>query len=193
MTIRRRFRLVSILLSALLCNSQAAADPAPAGRWNVDWGNWKCTLMRQNPGEGTLAFALMSTPGTGWWQVRAISSDWPEGALSSLDQLTLRLQPAGTSYTGQLEVEKTPAGRMLNVYRLDDDFPEALAAARSIRIERNGELVFEMSFGNAAGAIAAVRECEHGVLRAWGIDPVAHAALRVLPQGDLSRFLRNDD
>ena len=82
---------------------------------------------------------------------------------------------------------------MLNIGGLDDDFPEALAAAQSIRVERNGEPVFELAFGNAPAAIAAVRECEHAVMREWGIDPVAHTALRALPRGDFTRFVRNDD
>ena len=193
MTIRRTSDLVMILLSALLCASPAAAVQAPTGRWNVDWGNWKCTLMRQNAGETTRAFALMSTPGTGWWQLRLISGEWPEGALSNPDQLTLRLQPAGTAPAILPWVENSPAGRMLNIGRLDDDFPEALAAAQSIRVERNGEPVFEMSFANATEAIAALRECEQGVMREWGIDPAAHVALRALPRGDIARFVTNDD
>jgi len=125
--------------------------------------------------------------------LRLINGDWQDGALSHVNQLTLRLQPAGASFQDYWSVEHTPAGRVLTIGPLDDHFPEALAAAQSIRVERNGEPVFEIAFGRAAAAIEEVRQCEHAVMREWGIDPVAHAALRTLPRGEIGRFVTNSD
>lgn len=164
----------------------AAPDPIPADRWIVNWGEQGCYLMRRTERWPTAIFLLRTVPGSRRWDVVLIGSAWTRGS-------TISWQPSGEALPRHSHVERTTAGDALVIYARPPSFLETVAAAQSIRVERNGRILLEIPFPEAAQAVAALRQCEIGVLRDWGIDPVAYAAIRVPPRGDIAAVVSDAD
>src|ERR1051325_9194548 len=77
--------------------SAAAADSAPTRGWIVDWGDQRCSLIRQS---GAATFALRTVPGSGSCEVRLVSRTWPGAAIRNAPQLTPSLPPGGEPLPG---------------------------------------------------------------------------------------------
>jgi TonB family protein len=193
----RRFARASILPPAAwlagLAPAVAGQAPAPSGSWNVDWGDHRCSLIRQDQASPPNYLALQVIPGSHNPSLRFVSRAWPEGALSDLDRISLSFEPEGRVAEGLKRREDTEAGPALVLFDAAIDLRSALAAARSVRVARDGTPLFEIATPSSDRALAALRECETTVMRQWGIDPVAHAAVRVPPRGNAARFVSNDD
>jgi TonB family protein len=188
-------RIVRPLLGPLLAGSMllgpesapaAARDPIPADRWIVDWGEQGCYLMRRTERWPSAIFVLRTVPGSRGWDVVLIGNAWSGGS-------TISWQPSGEALPRRSYVESTTAGDALVIYGRPPSLLETVAAAQSIRVERNGRILLEIPFPEAAQAVAALRQCEIGVLRDWGIDPVAYAAIRVPPRGDIAAVVSDAD
>ena len=171
----------------------AAQEPAPSGSWNVDWGTDRCSLIRQDPSTPGNYLALEIIPGNYSPSLRLISRAWPRRVLSDPDRIRVSFEPQGTLLEGEPWREETESGPALILSEQPFDLYAALAAARSVRVASEGAVLFEIAVPVAERALAALRECEVATMRQWGIDPAAHAAVRVPPRGNLARFVRYTD
>jgi TonB family protein len=180
----REFARFILTCSVLLAAAPAPAAPAgeaadpPAGwRWNVDYGDRQCSLIRMSDPARAPIFAVQTIPGSWNWNLRLIARRWPSGALRNLEELTISLQPDGTNLPGLRRIERTASGEAIVTYLLSNPL-EKLAAARSVRVQRGGENIMEIPLINTAEAVAALSRCLTETLREWGIDPAIYARVR---------------
>ena len=179
--------LMGLLLGA---STGLANEPAPA-RWNVDWGDHQCSLIRQVE-QGPI-LAIRTTPGSMSWEMRVADRSWSSNVLANPDRITVLLQPGTALEARTVTSERSPVGHTLALYGLPHDFPETLAAARTVRLVRDGDMLLEIGLSATQQAIAALRDCEQDLMREWGIDPAVIARLRSPPTGDLARYVDNRD
>lgn len=185
-----------VALSAALVGSATSASawqPRGVGRWQVDWGDRYCTLLRRSERAPYPIFALQTTPGSGWFMLRIVSENWPGGAGSDPSRLTVSPQPGGAALPGSARFERTPRGLALVVYGLDQDGVDGWRAMQSMTIARDGRALFDLPLPGLREALAALRECELNVMREWGFDTSAFAALRRPPRTDLAAVLSDAD
>lgn len=192
-----RWRMAAAFAAAATASAMAAtpvsAQSFPPGQWVVDWGDQRCSLIRQNDGRPASIFALRTTPGSGLWEVRLLNPDWPQAVYSDANEVRIALGPQGHVLQGDVEVSSTPTGRAIVLYDLDQSDLPAFYGAQSLRVDRGDEPILDMPLPGMARGMIAVRECVDNVLRDWGVDPAALAALRSPPQGDVAASLRGDD
>jgi TonB family protein len=184
---------VALLLGPGPAAGSQRPSPLPPGSWNVDWGEHRCSLIRQDESSPPNYFALQITPGSHRADLRVVSRHWPEGALSDPDRLTLSFEPQGAPVAGRARDEQTEAGRALVIFDVAGDVRHSLAAARSVRVARDGVTLIEIAVPSSPRALAAFRDCETTIMRQWGIDPAAHAAVAVPPRGNLAAFVTHGD
>jgi TonB family protein len=182
---------VSALLGTALQAAPAVAAEPAAARWNVDWGDRQCTLVRQVE-QGPI-LALRTTPGSTIWELRVANPSWPDEVLANLEATTVTLDPGGAVAAPYVSSERTMAGRVLVFNGLPMEFPGTFAAARTVRVSPAGSPPIEFSLTSTDRALAALRACENDLLQRWGVDPAAFRRLRSPPRGDLSQFVDNDD
>jgi TonB family protein len=155
----------------------AATDPSPAWRWNVDYGDRRCSLIRVSDPRRAVIFAVQTIPGSANWNLRLIARRWPSGALRNLDGLTISLHPDGANLPGVRRIENTPSGEAIVTYLLSNPL-ERLVASRSVRVQRGSETIVEIPLTDTARAVAAVRRCVTETLREWGIDSAIYDRVR---------------
>ena len=193
MNARRHAFPLLLLLLTLASPLRAQRETIPAGGWNVDWDGQYCSLIRRSDHPPMPLFVLRTTPGSMRWEVRLISPAWPRRAVDDPDRIRLRFAPSGEPIPCEVLVERTAEGRSVVVYELPDSILDTLARSQSIRAERDGRLMVEVAFSAPSQAVAGIRECERTVMRGWGMDPDAQAALQAPPQGSLVSAFRWDD
>lgn len=166
---------------SILTGSPAAAQaPAGSGRWNVDWGEYYCTLLRQSERAPYPIFALRTIPGTWRWEVRLIGGAGASRFPASPRGLSIRLEPGGNLVGSEPRFEPTAAGRALTL-TVPPAIPDLAAAAQSLTVSAGDRALIEIMLPQARQAVAALRQCVDDALREWGIDPAAIAALRTMP------------
>ncbi|MDQ4087548.1 MAG: energy transducer TonB [Pseudomonadota bacterium] len=187
------FAAAALISAAASAQARERPPRLPPGTWNVNWGEHRCSLIRLSESNPPEYFAVQVVPGSYRSDVRVVSRNWPNRALSNPDRLTLTFEPQGTVVDGIKGVEETRAGRAFVIWGVPQDLRDSFAAARSVRVARNGVTVIEIPVPASARALAAFRECEVTAMRDWGIDPDVNAAVRVPPRGNLAAFVSNDD
>ena len=186
----------ALLAGAMLAAAAASAQrppPLPPGSWNVDWGDQRCSLIRQSETSPPNFFALQVIPGSYRSDLRVVSRNWPGNALSDPERLVISFQPQGIPVAGQPRLERTEAGHALVIGDAAEDVREALAAAQSVRVTRDGASLVEIPLPSSRRALDALRECEATGMRRWGVDPAAHAAVTVPPRGYLAAYVSDND
>lgn len=174
----------------------ARADPSdsiPAGRWVVDWGDTRCSLIRRNDGQPASIFALRTTPGTGRWEIRLLNPDWPRVVYDSPERIRVTLEPQGRLLEGEMEATETPLGRAIVVDELEEETLSAFVGAQAIRVDRGDERILDMRLPGLSIGMNALRDCVDEVMLEWGIDPAAFAALRTRPRGNIAAVFEHDD
>jgi TonB family protein len=181
-------------LLTLIPGEAGASQPRGAGRWQVDWGDRFCTLVRRSERAPYPIFALQTTPGSGWYQLRIVSDNWPGGAGSDPARLTVSAQPSGVAISGSAaRLERTTRGLTLAIYGLDQDVVDGWLAMQSMTVARGGRTLFDISLPGLHEALAALGECELTVMREWGFDTTAFAALRRPPRTNMSAVISDAD
>jgi TonB family protein len=188
------FSLVALFAALVGPATPAGAwQPRGVGRWQADWGDRYCTLLRRSERAPYPIFALQTTPGSGWFDLRIVSESWPDGAGSDPSRLTVSPQPGGAALSGRARFERTPRGLSLAIYGLDQDVVDGWLAMQSMTVARDGGTLFDIPLPGLREALAALRECELTVMREWGFDAAAFAALRRPPRTNMAAVLSNAD
>lgn len=173
--------------------SPASSQPrSMAGRWQVDWGDRRCSLIRHPVGDEPM-LAVITTPGTRLWQLVLVRSSWPRELRGERPPLVVRLSPGESAVEGSVAGGRTTLGATITVSRLRNEFVERFADSRAVSIGTSEQPLYDIPLVSARAAIAGLRECETSALREWGIDPVAFAAVSVPASGDVAQFVFNSD
>ncbi len=175
---------------------QAAAQPpapapAPAARpWQVDWGQYYCSLIRKS-GEGRpFATAFVETPGSAYISIRLVaedSADLPSG----LDSVVLL--PAGRSLPVEVGIADRSRLAMRSIYGLPPDFRELLVSATELQLKAGDRIRARVPLDGVRRAMAAQRRCTTEVAREWGIDEPALSALSRRPRTTNDMGFRPED
>ena len=190
--LKRVFATFCALLT-LTPGEAGAWQPRGAGRWQVDWGDRYCTLVRRSERAPYPIFAMQTTPGSGWYDFRIVSGNWPGGAGTDPARLIVSAQPGGAAISGSARFERTPSGLALVVYGLDQDAVDGWLSMQSMTVARGERTLFDIPLPGLRAALAALRECELSVMREWGFDTTAFAALRRPPRTNMSEVISDQD
>ncbi|HTU11178.1 MAG TPA: energy transducer TonB [Allosphingosinicella sp.] len=168
-----------------------ASAPAPAARpWQVDWGQYYCSLIRK-PGEGRpFATAFVATPGNESMSIRLVGergADLPTG----LNNIVLL--PAGTTFPVEVNVADRRETAMRSLYGLPAEFWPQLMNSAELLLQSGDRIRARVPLDGIRGARAAHRQCTGEVSREWGIDEAALAALRRRPRTTNFLGLRPED
>jgi len=169
------------LLAALLISLVGSALPAqpPAGpSWQVDWGQYYCSMIR-GAGEGRpYSTVFLSVPGGDSTEILLVperSATLPRGASSVV------LLPRGGIFEVKARTEQRGRRDVLAIGGLSYEFREALADATELQLRAGDEIRARIPLDNPAAAIAAHRRCTADISREWGVDEAVLAALRQRP------------
>jgi hypothetical protein len=181
-----------IVVAEFIAGPVNAQVPVGTGRWQVDWGDLRCLLIRHPAGDDPM-LVVRTIPGTRIWELTFVRREWPAELQDDLSAVTVRLQPDGIILEDISHGERNELGEVLTIGNLATDFVEQFAASRSVRVESGDAAVYDIAIDSARRAVAALRECETDALRQWGVDPVAFAAASEPPAGEAARFFRDTD
>jgi TonB family protein len=185
-------------LSALLALLAAAqprpaqpSQPTPAVRpWQVDWGQYYCSLIRK-PGEGRpFSTAFVATPGSAGLNIRLVAERGAE-LPTGLDNIVLL--PSGRSFPVDSEIADRTGVAMRALYGLPPEFWAQLTAAAALQLRAGDRVRASVPLDGIRGATAAHRRCMSEVAREWGIDEAALAALSRRPRTTNLLGLRPED
>jgi len=163
---------------------QAGPAISPDWRWNQQ--SLSCSATQDAGGGRKLG--INRTPGTDLTSV-TIEDAGPGTPGSQQMKLAVTLQPGGSS-SGEGYVAYNPRrGRRLTVVNIDGPaFLRRLsnASALTVRGKKFGEVTVDVR--SADSAVQAIRQCDEGRMRAWGMNPGTWYALqsrpRLLPDKD---------
>lgn len=181
----------SICFVLLACAAAAAGAQGPAPpRWQVDWGQYFCSLIRPAAEGRSFATAFVVVPGGDNTQIMFV----PErGAAPSWRVSSLRLLPQGTEFQVSLRTERRGERTVTILSGLPYEFRESLAGASQLELRDGDAVRLNLPLPGAAAAVAEHRRCTAEVAREWELDEAALAALRRRP-GSTNLFgLRADD
>jgi len=171
-----RTRLPFLLLAAT-ANTAWAQPPAPP-RWQVDWGQYYCSLVRPS-GEGRpFATAIIVIPGGDSTQIIFIPDG---GSPPSRRASSLLLLPQGTAFDVSLATERRGERDVAVVSGLPYEFRGSLVGATELQLKEGNQIRLRIPLPNARAAVAAHRQCTAQIAREWGVDEAALAALRQRP------------
>ena len=163
------------LLAAAASHAQPRSAAAP---WQVDWGQYYCSMIRQ-PGEGRpFATVFLTTPGDDSTQIMLVPE---EGAALPRGVTAVALMPEGRIFEVSGRTERRGARDVLVLASLPYDLREAMAGAGEIQLKAGSDVRARIPLDNPGQAIAAHRRCTAEIAREWGVDEAALAALRQRP------------
>jgi TonB family protein len=181
--IRRRL----VLAAALLAQPFAAAAqppahaPAPVFRpWQVDWGEYYCSMIRKAEPGRRFATAFTTAPAGSGMTIRLVPQPG-QHAPAGMD--TLVLMPGGSPIHVASDPVYYPQRDMtlVRINGLPPGFREMLAASTELQLRRGDRVQARVPLDGVRDALAALRECSSAVTREWGLDEAALRALSRRP------------
>jgi TonB family protein len=182
--IRTRLALAAALVTQPLAASAQpqpqAQPPSPAAPspWQVDWGQYYCSLIRQ-PGEGRpYAAAFLTVPGSDGSTLMLL----PEGEAPLPDGVTsLLLVPSGRSFPVTAAPERRGIRYVLTLRDLPYEFRTELGGATEVQLLAGTEVRLRIPVDRSRAAIAAHRRCTAEISREWRVDEAGLLALQTWP------------
>lgn len=188
--------------SLLLALAQATAAPAPAAptpvasdrapaanRWIVDFGESRCTLIRETGGERSKALLVRTVPGTRVNELWLMEKQRKAPSLAAWAAVDVVVRPAGQVFgEDALPVSFRDYGGVA-VTNVEEPLQEAFRTSTGLSVERKGKTVAEISYPHPGRALQVLERCEKEILRDWGFDPAAIDGLRSRPQPVASKSL----
>ena len=138
-------------------------------------------MFRHDDGPPQSTLGLRIIPGQVSPELLFAPKDWGSSALLDALLVTVVLLPAGTKYKaapikGKLEGS---SGGILMMDTVGPTFLDAFGKAQGIAFEARGKRHFQLAFSGAGKAVAALRDCDAALLKAWGIDrPIVGGAAK---------------
>ena len=133
------------------------ADAQPTHRWQVDWGDQFCTLVRLPDEETSFAVAFRVIPGQDSPAIvltRGGPNPAPEGVTA------VALAPANRTFRVSASSEEREGGRSVIVLGgLEDDFWEALRGANELQLMTGRRMRRQIALPQTGPAVAALRQC----------------------------------
>lgn len=156
----------------------AAVVPAQApARWVADWGDQRCSLLRETGGPESRSLMVRTVPGAGKAELWLFDPKWAGPTSLRFDSVDVSLAPSGFRVSEPAISVRFRGQDGLAVTDLDESFIENLAGAQSVRIDHGGRRLAEIPVPGSARAVASLDGCEDMVMRDWGFDPTVMRSL----------------
>jgi TonB family protein len=168
----------------------AIAAPVQPPKWVVNWGQKKCSLLRQTNGD---TLTLQIVPGTREPELLLMrqSSEMVEPRWK--ERVDIRLSPSGAT----IEADGARAGlagqSVAQMTGMGPDFIDRFANSNAIRLATSSRELAAVDLPNAAKAVGALRQCIDRVLDEWGVDPNVLSSLKRQPELISGPWLRPED
>lgn len=162
-----------------------AAAPSAAGKWVVDWGEARCTLVRHAGGADAVTMIVRTYIGSRWPELLFVHSGWKEDQAKFGDELNVLLSPAGNRIVGKAAAGRLGGDgyRILSVRELEPDFFDYLSEAEGLSLEIDGKVILRLSFSDSKAAVAALTRCNDDLMQSWGVDIELRDSLLRQPKG----------
>ena len=174
--------LLRCALAALLfaAAGAASANPPPSAvtRWQVDWGDQYCSLIRVPDSETRFVVALRVLPGGDYSDLYLV----PRGFATAPERIdSVQLLPSARAFDVTEGHDYAVPGAY-RLSRLPVDFVDAFAGAQAIVLKRHGDTAAQVPLVNSAAAAGALRQCISDAMHQWGVDEAAWRALSRHPR-----------
>jgi len=183
-----RLVLAAVFMAAPLAATAQPRSPAPAPArtapafrpWQVDWGQYYCSMIRKPEHGRPFATAFVMTPGGTNVRITLV----PEGGQAAPGDVdNLAVMPGGVPIT-VTSIDDRRRQRditLIHYYHLPPAFRDALAGAAALQLRRGDTVRATVPLDGVRGALAALGQCSDTVAREWGLDVAALAALSRWP------------
>jgi TonB family protein len=169
----------------------------PSARWAIDYGDKYCSLSRQAPDPSFPDLTLRLIPGHPVPELLILGAGWNPDLVRRVVPVDLVLEP-GAQRIKVTAVPISVAGTKVRGFGLDGlpmDFLESFATAQMLAVEHGKQTVVAIPLTKTDKALAALHGCNDDLLKAWGVDVKAMAALKTeaLPITPVNSWFRADD
>jgi len=165
------------IAAALTMVSVAGASQSPsrpqAAKWQIDWGEQRCTLLRRIEGATPITFALRMIPGRTISELILVNPSWKKDVFSTYQPVSISFDDNAEEplTAGGMSLPIRGAGRSVMVDALPYEFKDRFSHSTKLEVSLPGKPPFaSISYSQADKAVAALLECDKGLLRSWGID-----------------------
>jgi TonB family protein len=170
---------------ALVAAASLAAPSTPSarpGKWVVDWGEQRCSLIRETGGEAPVTLMVRTVPGAGQAELWLFDPKWAGPDFTGFEEVDVSLQPSGFRGTESALSVRFRGLKGIAVTSLDEAFLKKLGGSAKLRIDRGRRTLADIRLPGSARAFASLQACEATVLRDWGFDPEVMASLSRTPR-----------
>lgn len=186
--------MLAAFANLLVFAAAAPAGPAPA-RWISDWGDQRCSLVRETGGPQSRTLMVRTVPGTGKAELWLFDPKWAGPTSLRFDKVDVSLAPSGFQVSEPAVSVRFRGQDGLAVTNLDEGFIGKLAGARSVRIDYGGRRLAEIPVPGSDRAVPTLSACEDTVMRDWGFDPAVMRSLsrQAAAVGGAAKWLSDSD
>lgn len=160
---------LALALPAFSGPAAAQRLPVEAGKWNVDYGDIRCSLSRRLGGPQSPVLILSSYLGRDEPEI-ILMRDGSEELPDMPNSVEVVLAPSNHVARGEPRERRVQGGRILSIRELGEGFVDRFAASQSVRFQARGRPLFELAIPQATAAVAALKACNEDLLRSWGVD-----------------------
>lgn len=187
------------LIVATAASAQTQPESPAKARWILKAEDTSCKLIRSQGFDGAPAFEIGGRPGNDTSTMLLASAVWKKDLVRSETPAEIVIVPSGervsaTAYPLSIANVK---GNGLALYAINKSFAQSFPSAAGFTVEAKGKRLAQVAFGGADRAYKMFKECEDDLLKAWGLDPVAHAALLKRPEpagtGNIAQWFSDKD
>lgn len=160
---------VAIAMLGLPAPAAAQRLAVEAGKWNLDYGDIRCSLSRRLGGPQSPVLTLSSYLGRDEPEIILIR-DGSEVLPDLPNSVEVVLTPGNHVARGVPRARRVQGGRIVSIQELGEGFIERFATAQSVRFQTRGRRLFEVAVPGATAAVAALKACNDDLLQSWGVD-----------------------
>ena len=175
----------ALLVFPPLASLQAApAVPAPAGEWMLNQDEHSCSIVTKMAGAGRQTLTI----GVGPAQEGAegsLAGNFPRLAAQFRQiKVDIVLLPTSFRATALAAVTMDPGNwqDILQFWDLPEMFVDQFSQSSGLAIEAKGKRRFQAQYSNPAKAVSELQACNEMLMRRWGLNAVAIAALKRKPK-----------
>ena len=172
--------MISWLAGLFALAAEPAAAPA-AARWVVDWGDQRCSLIRETGGPASVSLMVRTVPGAGQAELWLIDPNWTAPGFFGFQPVEIDLQPSGFRITDYAISVRFKGQQGIGITNLEEAFLAKLPGTQRLVIRRGKRKLAEVALPGSARAVEALPACEAEIMRDWGLDPQVIQSLRRKP------------
>jgi len=169
-----------------------SADPlAPSSKWNVDYADAACFLLRDfGEGQARLSFSIRSLPLAGGKELALFLPD-PNKRPLHMGQAVITLSPEGKTIRSQyLSYGAVEPGRRVVRFHADAEAWKDFASSETVAIALDTQAPIALRLDGLGAALKAVRLCEIDLVKSWGLGP---EVMDLSPQFVDPKWIKHED